>query len=74
MMDERKRVNNSHPHPLQAQTAHALPLSKLVGRPGTGSSTQHHRTTQPPPSALVISKIFNILPLYNMYNIRILHI
>ena len=42
---EKKCPNNPHLHPLQAQQAHALLLSKLVGPPGTGSFTQNHRTT-----------------------------
>ena len=37
-IDERKKCsNNPHPHLQQAQYALALLLSKLVGRPGTGS-------------------------------------
>ena len=47
MTDERKCPTNPHPHPVQAQEAHALLVSKLVGRPGTGSFTPHHRTTRP---------------------------
>ena len=34
---EKKCPNNPHPHRLQAQKAFALLLSKLVGRPGTGT-------------------------------------
>ena len=42
---EKKCPNNPHPHLLQAQKALALLLSKLVGRPGTGSLP---RTIAPP--------------------------
>ena len=47
---EKKIPSNPHPHLLKAQSALALVLSRLVGRPGTESYQRHH-PTRPHPSA-----------------------
>ena len=49
MIDESKNVQTTPTHTYCTSAGGPSPtVIQIVGRPGTGSFTQHHHTTQPP--------------------------